>query len=423
MKPVEFVVVGAGSRGACYADFALKHPQVATLVGLAEPREELRKRYAEQHDLRPENVFEDWRQLASREKLADAAVVSTLDAMHCEPALELAKKGYHLLIEKPMATTFRDCQRIVECVEEAGVIMAVGHVLLYTNYTRALRQVIAEGAIGKIVSIQHLEPVGYWHHAHSFVRGNWRNESDACPMLLAKSCHDLDWIRYLVGQPCVAISSFGNLSHFRRDEKPVEAGTAKRCEDCNFESKCPYSASKIYLDRVQEGDRGWPVDVVTLDTTESGVRQALSDGEYGRCVYECDNDVVDNQVVIMEFANGVTANLTMTGFTAAGPRRTSIFGTHGQICGNGSTIEVTRFLNDETRIIEVEGADAFELGQHSLGDDALMTAFFNAIATGDASHLLSGPHQTLESHRMVFAAEQARRERTVVQCNEPFKAE
>ncbi len=417
MKPVEFVVVGAGSRGACYADFALKHPDAATLVGLAEPRETLRNRYAKQHGVPAKNVFKDWRELAFREKIADAVVISTLDAMHCEPALMLAKKGYHLLIEKPMATTLPDCERIVECVKETGVIMAVGHVLLYTNYTRVLRQIIAEGAIGKIVSVQHLEPVGYWHQAHSFVRGNWRNESESSPMLLAKSCHDLDWIRHVVGQPCVAVSSFGSLNHFRREEKPVEAGAATRCSDCCYERKCAYSAKKIYLDRIQAGKRGWPVDVITFDTTESGVKRALEDGDYGRCVYECDNDVVDNQVVCMEFENGATATLTMTAFTAAGPRRTSIFGTNGEIRGNGSTIEITNFLNDETRVIEAESSDELQLGQHSLGDEALMKAFLNAVATGDSNHLLSGPHETLESHRMVFAAEQARRERSVVRCN------
>jgi len=419
MNPVEFVIVGAGSRGSCYADFALKNPEVARLVGVAEPRQVLRERYAKQHRLAPENVFEDWRELAAQKKLADAAVISTLDAMHCEPAIELAQSGYHLLLEKPMALTIQDCSRIVETVEASGVIMAVGHVLLYTEYTRKLREVIADGAIGKIVSIQHLEPVGYWHQAHSFVRGNWRNETNSSPMLLAKSCHDFDWIRYVVDGRCSAVSSFGNLNHFRREEKPVEAGAATRCIDCNYEQKCPYSAVKLYLGNVQKGHQGWPVDVITFDTTEDGVKQALSDGDYGRCVYECDNDVVDNQVVSMEFENGVTASLTMTAFAAAGPRRTSIFGTHGEIRGNGSTIEITSFLDDQTTVIEVEGSDEFDLGQHSLGDDALMTAFFNAVGTGDKSRLLSGPHQTLESHRIVFAAEQARREGSVVRLDRP----
>ncbi|MFK7769163.1 MAG: Gfo/Idh/MocA family protein [Mariniblastus sp.] len=417
MKPVEFVIIGAGSRGGCYADFALKNPSIAKLIGIAEPRAELRDRYASQHELLPGNVFQDWRELAAQERMADAVVISTLDAMHCEPAIAFANQGYNLMLEKPMATTLDDCRRIVETVDRTGVTMAVGHVLLYTEYTQRLRQIMSDGTIGKIVSVQHLEPVGYWHQAHSFVRGNWRNDSDSSSMLLAKSCHDLDWIRYVVDQPCVAVSSFGNLSHFRREEKPIEAGDATRCVDCDHESQCPYSAKRIYLDRVRDGETGWPVDVVTLDTTESGVNRAIADGEYGRCVYECDNNVVDNQVVSMEFEEGITANLTMTAFTSAGPRRTSIFGTLGEIRGNGSTIEINHFLNDETTIIQVEDSNAFELGQHNLGDDALMTAFFEAVATGDKSHLLSGPRQTLESHSIVFAAEQARREGMVVRLD------
>ena len=161
--------------------------------------------------------------------------------MHTEPAIALAGKGYAMLLEKPMAPTEEECVRIVEAVKRAGILFGVCHVLRYTSYTQALKQVLDSGAIGQVISIQHLEPVGYWHQAHSFVRGNWRNSAESASMLLAKPCHALDWLRYAVGSACLSVSSFGSLTHFKRSEKPAEAGAATRCLECAFEPRCPHA--------------------------------------------------------------------------------------------------------------------------------------------------------------------------------------
>lgn len=414
MKPVNYIIIGAGSRGTGYATYALAHPDRADVVGVAEPREAARMRLVAEHDIPPENIYTDWQEVAVREKFADAAVITTQDAMHTEPAIALAEKGYHLLLEKPMAPTAEECQRIVAAVKANHVMLAVGHVLLYTAYTQTLKKMLDDGAVGEIVSIQHLEPVGYWHQAHSFVRGNWRNEAESSFMLLAKSCHDLDWIRYIMGEKCRSVSSFGALKHFRRAEKPPEAGEALHCLDCAYEPKCPYSAKKIYLGRLARGQTGWPVNVLTFDVTMEGVTEALRTGPYGRCVYECDNDVVDNQVVNMFFEGGKTASFTMTAFNQAAPRRTCIFGSRGEIYGDGVKIYLTDFLTDETTVVDTRSADASILGGHGGGDYGLISAFINAVANNDPSGLLSGPDETLESHLMVFAAEQARRENRVV---------
>ena len=413
-QPTTFLIVGAGSRGMQYAEFAAANPEVARLVGVAEPRTTRRASLARQHRLASEFVFEDWKQAAEKEKFADAVIIATLDAMHVEPVIAFANKGYHILLEKPMAPSLEQCEQVIETVKANDVIFAVGHVLLYSNYTRKLKELLQAGAIGKIVSVQHLEPVGFWHQAHSFVRGNWRNESESSPMLLAKSCHDLDWICHIVDQPCIAVSSFGNLNHFKKEEKPAAAGDAMMCTQCPHEPDCCYSARKIYLGNLSDGNTAWPVDVVTFDATSEGVAAALESGPYGRCVYECDNDVVDAQVVNMEFAGGVTVSFTMTAFTAAGPRRTSIFGTRGEISGDESTITVNDFLTGLSTTYETETPESFELGPSASGDNGLMHSFFSAVASGDPQQLLSGPAKTLESHRMVFAAEQARRERSVV---------
>lgn len=414
MQPVRFIVAGAGGRGTGYAAYAAEHPNLAELVGVAEPREIPRMRLATEHDVPPDNLFLDWQEAAAREKFADAVVITTQDAMHTEPAIAFAEKGYHLLLEKPMAPTADECRRIVDAVKANGVMLAVGHVMLYTHYTQALKKILDSGAIGEIVSIQHLEPVGYWHQAHSFVRGNWRNEAESSFMLMAKSCHDIDWLRYIMGERCQSVSSFGSLKHFRQEEKPPEAKNARRCTACDYEAQCPYSAKTFYLDHVARGNTNWPVNVITFDTTEAGVLAALENGPYGRCVYECDNDVVDHQVVNMEFAAGKTASFTMTAFTMAGHRRTSIFGTRGEIYGDGVNIQITDFLTDETRTIDTTSSDSSILGGHGGGDLGLMSSFIQAVATDDPSGLLSGPDETLESHLIVFAAEQARREHRVV---------
>ncbi len=266
-KPVTAVVVGAGGRGTTYALYAVEHPERLKIVGVAEPQAWNRQKMVETHAIPAENVFIDWRELAARPRLADAVIIATQDRMHADPAVALAEKGYAMLLEKPMAPTEADCGRIVDAVKRAGILFGVCHVLRYTGYTQALKKLLDSGAIGEVISIQHLEPVGYWHQAHSFVRGNWRNSRESSSMLLAKSCHDLDWIRYAVGAPCRSLSSFGSLVHFKPSAKPAAAGAATRCLDCAFETNCPYSAKKIYLGRLANGDTGWPVSVVDPQPT------------------------------------------------------------------------------------------------------------------------------------------------------------
>jgi predicted dehydrogenase len=414
MKPVNYIVIGAGGRGTGYAGFAGRHPDRAEVVGVAEPREPARMRLVTEHDIPPDNIFTNWVDAAAREKFADAAVITTQDAMHTEPAIAFAEKGYHILLEKPMAPTADECRRIVEAVKANGVMLAVGHVMLYTPYTQMLKRLLDEGAIGEIVSMQHLEPVGYWHQAHSFVRGNWRNEAESSFMLLAKSCHDIDWIRYIMAERCQSVSSFGSLRHFRKAEKPPEAGDALRCLDCDYEPRCPYSAKKLYFGCLERGHTGWPVNVITFDLTPKGIEKALREGPYGRCVYECDNDVVDNQVVNMQFESGKTASFSMVAFTRQGHRRTRIFGTRGEIYGNGQQIHIHHFVTGETEVIDTAQSVSSIAGGHGGGDYGLMAAFIEAVANNNPANLLSGPDETLESHLIVFAAEQARREHRVV---------
>ena len=416
MKKVELIVIGAGDRGSTYASYAKENPDRAAVVGVAEPREKWRNRLVVDHDIPESGVADHWMGILEKPKFADAVVIATQDSLHVEPAIAFAEKGYHVLLEKPMAIDPGGCRRVVEAVAKAGVIFGVCHVLRYTPYTRKLREILDEGSIGDVVSVQHLEPVGYWHQAHSFVRGNWRNEKQSSPMLLAKCCHDVDWISYIVGSRCESVQSFGTLKHFRPESKPPDA--ADRCVDCDCEARCPYSAKRIYLDLVEKGQRGWPVNVLVPEVTRDSVLEAIKTGPYGRCVYDCDNDVVDNQVVNMLFETGQTASMTMTAFTESGGRRTRIFGTRGQLEGDGSIIRRFDFLTDTWHEIETGSEDNTILGGHGGGDGELMRAFVEAVANDDPARILSGPRETLESHMMVFAAEKSRNESRVVEIGE-----
>ncbi|MFE6036508.1 Gfo/Idh/MocA family protein [Streptomyces sp. NPDC056452] len=413
MPPVVTIaVVGAGDRGTGHAGWALAHPERAKVVAVAEPRKVRRDRLAADHGLDAGSAVDDWRALAARGRIADAVLICTLDREHVDPVLAFAALGYHIMLEKPMALTEDECRRIVGAVETAGVTLAVGHVLRYTPYTQALKRIASSGRLGEIVSVQHLEPVGFWHQAHSFVRGNWRREDEATSMLMAKSCHDLDWLQYVLGQAPVRVSSFGRLSHFRPENKPD--GAADRCLDCAVETSCPYSAKRDYGHQLARGEHIWPLSVVIDEFTPQALDTALREGPYGRCVYACDNDVVDHQVVAMEFASGATGTFTMTAFTEQADRQTRIFGTRAELRGDGRHLRVYDFLTRTEDLIEPGAEGTMDAaGGHGGGDAGLMDAFVAAVATGNPDLVKSGPQESLTSHLTVLAAERARHNNTV----------
>ncbi|RPE36172.1 Gfo/Idh/MocA family protein [Kitasatospora cineracea] len=408
-EQLRLLLVGAGGRGTTYADYAAATGR-ARIVAVAEPDPARAAAALLRH---PDAVlFDDWRTLAELAPDADAVIIATQDAEHRDPAVRFAGLGYHILLEKPMATSEEDARQISEAVEKAGIMLAVCHVLRYTPYTRGVKAIVDSGVLGDVISVEHLEPVGWWHQAHSYVRGNWRREEDATPMLLAKSSHDLDWLSHIVGSHVTKVSSFGALSHFRPENRPV--GAAANCLDCPVEPTCPYSAPRLYLgclgDPVRER---WPLNAVTAARTPEGVIEALREGPYGRCVYACDNDVVDHQVVNLEYASGATASFTMTAFTPFTHRKTRIFGTRGSLDGDGVNATVTDFVTgrEETLQLGVDGPDAGS--GHGGGDERLMDAFLDALVTGDRAHILSDPATSLESHLVAWAAERARHTDTV----------
>lgn len=407
-KPVSVLICGAGSRGrTIYGQFCLDHPEQARVVAVIDPLAERRDSMAQDHGVPAERVFSDWRELAGVERLADAAIVATNDQDHLEPTLQFLRQGYHLLLEKPMAPDLESCRKIAQEADIARSMSAVCHVLRYTPYFRRLRDFIEQGAVGRVLSIRHFEPVNYWHFAHSFVRGNWRDAATTSPFILAKCCHDMDILLFLMGERPVAVHSFGRLSHFHRESAPPD--TTARCLDCRLQEECTYSAPRFYGTMLRNGQHWWPLDVVTTDFSPEGLTSALLHGPYGRCVYRCDNNVCDHQVVNLEFESGGTGSLVATAFTEVPTRETDIFGSDGMVRGDGENITWTDFRTGQVNTEQIKTS-----GTHMGGDFTMLTEFFQAVAQDDPTLLATTPRVSLLSHQMALLAEKSRLERAVI---------
>lgn len=406
MKPVTAVVLGAGSRGSIYAGYAKAHPEELKIVAVAEPRQDRRSILANELEIPESGRFASWQELLAQPRMADCAFICTLDDDHTEPAVKAMELGYHLLLEKPMSNTEDECRLIADTANRTGRKLAVCHVLRYTPFYMTLKKLIDQGKIGEVTAINQIENVGYWHQAHSFVRGNWRTVRETSPMILQKSCHDMDIILWLMGKDCRRVQSFGSLRHFTSENAPE--GAPARCLDgCPHAESCPYYAPRLYMDMSRTG---WPVDVITTDLSEDGRRKALWEGPYGRCVYHCDNDVVDRQVVNLEFDGGAVATFTMTAFSADFSRQLKIFGTKGQIQADMGTREVVlhRF-GEEKQVIPVDTAAS----GHGGGDDGIMRDFLQILREGGESKTSAAV--SLQSHLICFAAERSRKEKIVVE--------
>ncbi len=419
MKKATVIIIGGGGRGTVYARHLLEMKDRVEVIGIAEPRDFFRNRIGDMWDIPAENRFTDWHDLLKRGKFADAVAITTQDRMHLEPALAFADLKYHILIEKPLAPDPEGCRMIAEAANRNGVLLSVCHVLRYSNFTRTLKQLVDEGAVGKVMSVQHLEPVGHWRFAHSYVRGNWRREAESSAVLLAKSIHDLDWISFIVNSECERVSSFGSLMFFNKENKPE--GSADRCLECRLEAECPYSAPRFYVNRVRQNIRGAYVEAVIGNPTEKSMLEALKTSPYGRCVFACDNDVVDHQVVNMEFANGATAVFTLAGCSKFGNRRTTVFGSKGELFGDGDKLYYYSYLTGETRSVEIPPHIPTDV--HGGGDYNLLESFVKAITTGDSSAIVTGADVSLRTHLMVFAAEMSRHEHRVVEMKDVLQGD
>jgi predicted dehydrogenase len=415
MKKITACMVGAGSRGMdVYGKYALDNPDEIEFVAVAEPIDAKRHRFQKEHNIKENLCFKSWDELLAEPKLADTIFICTVDQMHYEPTLLSLEKGYHVLLEKPMSNIPEECIEIDKAVEKSGKTLTVCHVLRYTKFFSTIKKLLDEGGIGKLVAVQYNENVGYWHHAHSFVRGNFRNSDTSSPMILAKSCHDMDMLSWLVGSECRKISSFGSLSHFKKENAPE--GAPKRClEGCPIEEECPYNASKIYLtDNVE-----WPTSMISTKTDIESRRKALMEGDYGRCVYHCDNNVVDNQAVNIEFKNGVMASFVMCAFTENNTRTLKLMGTTGEIRAHMEKGEICVYSFDSPEVEKIVLGKS--KNAHGGGDEGLMKDFVRSIQADGKIKAITSAHESLQSHLMAFMAEQSRKTTSIVTLDDYIK--
>lgn len=404
-KTVKAILLGAGQRGAqVYGAYALRHPEEIQFVAVAEPDAARRAEFCRDHTISSENAVEDWQELLARPCMADCAFVCTQDNQHIAPALAALDAGYHVVLEKPISRSTAELAALCERAHSTGRLVTVCHVLRYTPFFSKVKEILDSGVIGQVQSIQQIENVAYWHQAHSFVRGNWRREDETSPMILQKSCHDMDILLWMAGSHCAKVSSFGSLGHFKPENAP--AGAPDYCLDgCPAADSCPYNAEHIYL-----RDTGVHVPVirkvVSLEDSDEAVRQALRRGPYGRCVYHCDNNVVDHQVVNLEFENGITASFTMCAFTWEGSRTVKIMGTYGQITGDveQNEIRVVRFADGNTTVYNLDGS----LEGHSGGDKGFMRDVVRQMQTNGAYTGRTQVSSSVESHLIALAAEESR---------------
>ncbi len=409
-KPITVALLGAGDRGMYnFGQFALNYPHLMRIVAVAEPDEGKRNLMAKRHNLSASQLFVSWEDLLDKPQMADALINATLDHLHYPSTIRALERGYHVLLEKPISNSPETVLALAEAARKSDRIVQICFELRYTPFFNTIKQLLNSGAIGDLVTIEHKENIIFWHMAHSFVRGNWRNSLETSPILLAKTCHDFDILVWMVQSPCKKVSSFGGLNYFRPEKAPP--GAPDRClDDCPYEKECPHSALKLYLGP----NTDWPVSVISVDLSLAGRLNALRNGPYGRCVFKCDNNVLDNQSVLLEFENGVRVNFLLTGHSHENTRTVCYSGTRGILRGHfkKGKIEIINFNDNTRRVIHLSEEDTSH--DHGGGDERLLFDFVEAVKNGYKHNLLSTIEESLESHLIIFAAEKARKDNQVV---------
>ncbi len=404
-KPITAITCGAGSRGNVYGNYSVQYPEQLDIVGVAEPIAIRNERYTKKHAIKDENRFNTWEDVFKRPKFADAIIITTPDNLHYGPCMKALEMGYDVLLEKPISPSEKECRDILSLAKKTGRIVAVCHVLRYAPYFVKLKEIMQSGVLGEIVSIQHMEPIEHIHMSHSYVRGNWHNSKETTPIILAKSCHDLDILRWMVGKPSSHIQAFGSLQWFTQKNAPE--GSTDRCTDgCKVEASCPYSALNLYYRKRQYN---YVFDLPEeKDKQAAYVLEQLKSTNYGRCVYRMDNDQPDHYTTNILFEGGLTAAFSMEAFTSYAGRRTRVMGSLGDVVGDMTSFTMTDFLTGKKTEWKQESDG------HGGGDWRLVADWINAISKKDPSLLTSTIDASIESHVMGFMAEESRKNKKVM---------
>lgn len=393
MNKLRAIVLGAGYRGRAYAEYAKDHPDQLEIVGVADP--------VQAQSIPAKMYWNDWRECLDSHPEADIVMITMPDDLHYEPALTALKAGYHLLLEKPISPTEVECREVIDCALKHKRLVVIGHILRYTAYFAHIKALIDSGELGEVVSIAHQESAGFWKVAHSYVRGNWANSKKSSPIILAKCSHDIDLFVWWIGKKCKKVSSFGSIKLFRREMMPK--GAACRCVDCppEIEKRCVWSALNMYVNHDE-------LKYLFADRSEAAMRRLIEETEYGKCVYQADNDVPDHQTVTMEFEGGATVSHVMTGFTAQNIRTTRIALTRGEILGDGENLDICRFDGNAITTGVPLNYRLPNRSRHGGGDFNIVSEMIRMLRRGDPDEIRETTEQALQSHLICFAAEKSR---------------
>ena len=401
MNKLTFAILGMGNRGTVYAKNISKFSHRAEVAAIADVRPVRLESANRFLNLGEDRIFASADELLAQPRLADMMVIATQDAQHRDHAVRAMEKGYDLILEKPIASRIEDIAVIADTAKRLGRTVFVSHVLRYTPFYRQIKDLLREGKVGRIMSVEACEYVGYYHQAHSFVRGNWHSREQSCPMILAKSCHDMDILLWLIDAECERVNSFGSLDYFKRDNAPAHA--AERCRDCRVD--CPYNAQKFYLSSIP----GWPANVLHPEPTEENILKVLDETDYGKCAFKMDNDVVDHQTCNMQFAGGAVATFHMSAFNSLQTRYIRIMGTEGEVWGRMSDKKVywQRFGEE---MHEIDIADQLvDASGHGGGDRGLV---FDVIRYMQGEEFDTSSvtliERSVQSHYLAFACEASR---------------
>lgn len=400
---MKVAIIGAGQRGMLYASYM--NDMGVEISAVVEPNDERREAACSRYSIAGENAFADISGFIAKGRICDACVVASPDRYHFDHAMALLDLHYDLLLEKPISVDSEECVKLKEKADLLGCEVVVCHVLRYTAFFSEIKRITGSGELGKIVSIEYAEYMGNFHMAHSYVRGKWNNSETSSPIILQKSCHDMDILVWLTDCRARKVASFGDLTFFKEENAPE--GSAAYCRDCKCADDCRFEARKVYLPMLGE----WRSVDVTDDMTEEGMLAAIENGPYGRCVFRCDNNVCDHQVTLVEFENGVTATFQMSGFSDKIHRRIKIMCEHGSIEGDDSenSLTVTRYgsykdVPTEPIVIRLPEA----VGRHGGGDYGIVQEFIRVMEHGTEDESISSITKSIESHLIANAAEEAR---------------
>lgn len=418
---VKVAILGLGSRGATtYGDYLITLNDVK-ISAICDIDKDKLNFYQNKYHVEKKDCFLNSEDFFKAGKLADILIIATMDQDHYSQAMKALDLKYHLLLEKPIALNLKQCLDIENKALKNNLYVVVCHVLRYSLFYKKIKEIVNSKILGNIININTTENVGYWHQAHSFVRGNWNNSNKTSPMILQKCCHDFDILNWIIDKKPLNVSSFGSLSLFKKENVPKDS--SNYCYDCKIQNNCPYNAVKYYVDSIKnDKDLGWPYDVVVLNPTKDKVLAAIKNGPYGRCVYECDNNVVDHQIVNIQYEDNITATHTMCAFSKDCYRDIKIFATRGDLIANtlNNTIIYHTFVDNKEFVIDVSKLTN-DLSGH-MGGDKLMINELLKLINKETSQLDSSIEKSVLSHVIAFAAEKSRINKGVVINLNEFKS-